>query len=86
MMKASEVIKRLHFLMRRDGDFEVRIYDACDGQFVSVHEIEPRRFLDSDSATVEERARPFIGIDPYAIGDTMAQLRYDNTPYGTKTL
>lgn len=84
-MKASVVIKRLQFLLKRDGDLDVRIYDACDGEFVDVNEIEPRRVLPGQRGTPEERAEPFIGVDPYAVGDFHAQLRYDNTPFGTRT-
>lgn len=84
-MTASQLIKRLQFLQRRDGDLEVRIYNQLEGEFEAINEVEPRRVMPEQRATDAERAAHFIGIDPYAIGDWRAQLRYDNTEFGTKT-
>lgn len=79
-MRASLLLKRLQFLIKRDGDLPVRIYDPITTRFDAVHEAEPRRVL--PIAEVEER---FIGLDAYPVPDEHAQLRYDNTPFGSKT-
>jgi len=76
-MKASEIVARLQHLIAVHGDLEVRIWNSMEDEFDSVHEIEPRRFMPMQRATPEERKTIFFGIDPYAIGDWAAQLRYD---------
>jgi hypothetical protein len=79
MMRARQIIARLEELITKHGDLEVRIYNSVECEFDHVNEIEPRRFLPSQRASDSERKQTFFGIDPYAIGDWDAQLRYSQS-------
>lgn len=77
-MKASELIARLQKLISIHGDQDIRIFNPTENEFDEINEIEPRRFLEWQRASDDERKTIFFGIDTYAVGDWSAQLRYDN--------
>lgn len=81
-MKASTMAKRLQVLVRNGGDFEVEAYVPCVGRFEPVFDIQPRRRA---GAQPGDASSTFVGITTSEIGDDADQLRYDNTPFGTKT-
>jgi hypothetical protein len=79
-MKASDVIKRLQQLAKRDGDLDVEVYVPCVGKFEPLHDIQPRRDHGASSVIVD-----FFGVTTSEIGDEANQTRFDNTPFGTRT-
>lgn len=81
-MMASTLAKRLQVLVRRDGDFEIEAYVPCVGRFEPVFDVQLRRRA---GAQPGEAASTFVGLTTSDIGDEADQLRYDNTPFGTKT-